>query len=168
MTTAGGIEEDFIKCFAPTFLGEFSLDGKTLREAGINRIGNLLVPNDNYCSFENWIMPILDEMLKEQHDGVVWSPSKLIERLGKEINNEESVYYWASKNKIPVFCPALTDGSIGDMMFMHTFKNPGLMVDIISGIIKIISWYNIVHVGFPFYTHFFLICLVPNMYRNLS
>jgi deoxyhypusine synthase len=24
----------------------------------LNRIGNLLVPNDNYCKFENWIMPI--------------------------------------------------------------------------------------------------------------
>lgn len=137
VTTAGGIEEDFIKCFAPTFLGDFMLDGKSLRESGINRIGNLLVPNDNYCSFENWIMPILDDMLKEQKDGVVWSPSKVIEKLGKEINSEESIYYWAAKNKIPVFCPAITDGSIGDMMFMHTFRNPGLMVDIVSGSIDI-------------------------------
>ncbi|XP_018578080.1 probable deoxyhypusine synthase isoform X2 [Anoplophora glabripennis] len=132
VTTAGGIEEDFIKCLAPTFLGDFKLDGKMLRERGINRIGNLLVPNDNYCRFENWIMPILDEMLKEQKDGVLWTPSKLIERLGKEINNEESVYYWTAKNKIPVFCPALTDGSIGDMMFLHSFRNPGLVLDIVS------------------------------------
>lgn len=133
VTTAGGVEEDFIKCFAPTFLGDFHLDGKTLRESGINRIGNLLVPNDNYCSFENWITPIFDEMLKEQKDGVLWSPSKIIERLGKEIKHDKSIYYWAAKNKIPVFCPGLTDGSIGDMMFMHTFKNPGLIVDIVSG-----------------------------------
>ncbi|KAJ8919797.1 hypothetical protein NQ315_006326 [Exocentrus adspersus] len=132
VTTAGGVEEDFIKCLAPTFLGDFKLDGKTLRERGINRIGNLLVPNDNYCSFENWIMPILDGLLKEQNDGVLWTPSKLIERLGKEINNEDSVYYWAAKNKIPVFCPALTDGSIGDMMFLHSFRKPGLVLDIIS------------------------------------
>ncbi|KAJ8959491.1 hypothetical protein NQ318_022188 [Aromia moschata] len=126
VTTAGGIEEDFIKCLAPTFLGDFTLEGKMLRERGINRIGNLLVPNDNYCSFEHWIMPILDEMLKEQKMG------KLIERLGKEINCEDSIYYWTAKNKIPVFCPALTDGSIGDMMFLHSFRNPGLVLDIIS------------------------------------
>lgn len=30
------------------------------------RIGNLLVPNDNYCKFEDWLMPILDQMLLEQ------------------------------------------------------------------------------------------------------
>ncbi|CAH1106504.1 unnamed protein product [Psylliodes chrysocephalus] len=137
VTTAGGIEEDIIKCLAPTFVGDFSLDGKSLRECGINRVGNLLVPNDNYCSFENWILPILDELLKEQKDGVLWTPSKIIERLGKEINSEESVYYWAAKNKIPVFCPALTDGSLGDMMFMHSFKNPGLVVDIISDLRRI-------------------------------
>ncbi|KAL1501346.1 hypothetical protein ABEB36_006681 [Hypothenemus hampei] len=133
VTTAGGIEEDFIKCLSPTYLGDFSLDGATLREKGINRIGNLLVPNDNYCSFENWILPIFDTMLKEQKEnGTLWTPSKLISRLGQEINNEESIYYWSNKNKIPVFCPALTDGSIGDMMFLHSFRNPGLVVDIIQ------------------------------------
>lgn len=30
------------------------------------RIGNLLVPNDNYCKFEDWLMPILDQMVAEQ------------------------------------------------------------------------------------------------------
>lgn len=66
MTTAGGVEEDFIKCLAPTYVGDFYLDGKTLRDRGINRIGNLLVPNDNYCLFEDWVTPILDQMLEEQ------------------------------------------------------------------------------------------------------
>lgn len=32
--------------------------------------GNLLVPNDNYCKFEDWIIPIFDEMLKEQNTQV--------------------------------------------------------------------------------------------------
>lgn len=64
VTTAGGIEEDFVKCLAPTYLGDFNkFPGAMLRERGINRIGNLLVPNDNYCSFEEWIMPIFDKMV---------------------------------------------------------------------------------------------------------
>lgn len=57
----------------------------------------------------------------------------MITRLGEEINHEDSIYYWAAKNKIPVFCPALTDGSLGDMMFFHSFKNPGLILDINAG-----------------------------------
>lgn len=138
VTTTGGVEEDFIKCLAPTLMGEFSLKGADLREKGLNRIGNLIVPNDNYCKFEDWITPLLNEMLKIQKDkGKIWTPSKIIKFLGKAINNEDSIYYWAAKNKIPVFCPALTDGSIGDMMFFHSYRNPGLVVDIVGDIIKL-------------------------------
>jgi len=154
VTTAGGIEEDFIKCLGKTYLADFNLDGADLRKRGMNRIGNLIVPNDNYCKFEDWLTPILDAMLIEQKEtGQVWTPSSFIRRLGKEINNEESVYYWAYKvnptilscpeqvlnvwsaqNDIPVFCPALTDGSIGDMIYFHSFHNPGLILDIVGDI----------------------------------
>lgn len=53
-------------------------------------------------------------------------------RLGERINNPSSIYYWAAKNKIPVFSPALTDGSLGDMMYFHSHRHPGLVVDILS------------------------------------
>ncbi|KJA30043.1 hypothetical protein HYPSUDRAFT_32097 [Hypholoma sublateritium FD-334 SS-4] len=135
VTTAGGIEEDIIKCLGKTYLAEFNLDGADLRKKGMNRIGNLIVPNDNYCKFEDWLTPILDAMLAEQMaSGQVWTPSSFIRRIGKEINNEESVYYWAYKNNIPVFCPALTDGSIGDMIYFHSFRSPGLILDIVQDI----------------------------------
>eukprot|EP01113_Clastostelium_recurvatum_P040933 TRINITY_DN6437_c0_g1_i1.p1 TRINITY_DN6437_c0_g1~~TRINITY_DN6437_c0_g1_i1.p1 ORF type:complete len:379 (-),score=69.08 TRINITY_DN6437_c0_g1_i1:21-1106(-) len=135
VSTAGGIEEDFIKCLAPTFLGSFHIPGATLRSQGLNRIGNLLVPNDNYCKFEEWVMPILDKMVEEQkRDGVVWTPSSVIARLGQEINHEDSIYYWAWKNNIPVYCPALTDGSLGDMIYFHTYKTPGFVLDLVGDI----------------------------------
>lgn len=70
VTTAGGVEEDFIKCLAPTYVGDFHLSGRDLRDRGINRIGNLLAPNDNYCKFEDWVMPILDDMVTEQKEQV--------------------------------------------------------------------------------------------------
>ncbi|XP_076900923.1 uncharacterized protein LOC143555221 [Bidens hawaiensis] len=139
VTTTGGIEEDLIKCFANTYRGDFSLPGADLRSKGLNRIGNMVIPNDNYCKFQNWVLPILDQMLEEQKkmfeeqqklfedkkqfdtQHVFWTPSKVIERLGKEIKNESSYLYWASKNKIPVYCPGLTDGSLGDMLYYHPF-----------------------------------------------
>ncbi|XP_018832665.2 deoxyhypusine synthase isoform X3 [Juglans regia] len=135
VTTTGGIEEDLIKCLAPTYKGDFALPGAYLRSKGLNRIGNLLVPNDNYCKFEDWIIPILDQMLKEQiEENVLWTPSRLISRLGKEINNKSSYLYWAYKNNIPVYCPGLTDGSLGDMLYFHSFRSPGLIIDIVQDI----------------------------------
>lgn len=73
VTSAGGVEEDFIKCFAPFYIGSFDRwKGQELRQLGVNRTGNLLVPNDNYVGFESWINPILDEMLREQNENVSW------------------------------------------------------------------------------------------------
>eukprot|EP00441_Pelagodinium_beii_P025210 CAMPEP_0197655454 /NCGR_PEP_ID=MMETSP1338-20131121/39464_1 /TAXON_ID=43686 ORGANISM="Pelagodinium beii, Strain RCC1491" /NCGR_SAMPLE_ID=MMETSP1338 /ASSEMBLY_ACC=CAM_ASM_000754 /LENGTH=403 /DNA_ID=CAMNT_0043231103 /DNA_START=13 /DNA_END=1224 /DNA_ORIENTATION=+ len=135
ISTAGGIEEDIIKCLAPTHLGDFAMEGLALRRRGINRIGNLLAPNDNYCLFEDWVTKIFDAMHDEQdRDGVVWTPSKMIHRFGKEIDNPESVCYWAYRNNIPVFCPAITDGSIGDMLYFHSYKREGLVVDLVRDI----------------------------------
>ncbi|KAJ6185282.1 hypothetical protein N7519_006583 [Penicillium mononematosum] len=152
VTTAGGVEEDLIKCLAPTYLGSFSTPGAGLRAKGLNRIGNLLVPNNNYCSFEDWVVPILDKMLEEQEaakikaretgneeDELHWTPSRITERLGREIDHEDSVLYWAARNGIPVFCPALTDGSLGDMLYFHTFKSSPqrLRVDIVDDVRRI-------------------------------
>ena len=135
VTTAGGIEEDIIKCLGPTYQGDFGLKGANLRKRGLNRIGNLIVPNNNYCAFEDWINPLLDTMLREQkEEGVVWTPSKFIARLGQEVNDESSVLYWCWKNDIPVYCPPLTDGSIGDMLYFHSFRSPGLVIDLVGDI----------------------------------
>jgi deoxyhypusine synthase len=147
VSTAGGVEEDLIKCLGPTYMGAFHTPGAGLRTQGLNRIGNLIVPNSNYCAFEDWVIPILDKMVEEQEaskvvaaksgdpdDELHWTPSKIIHRLGKEINNEDSVCYWAWKNDIPIFCPALTDGSLGDMLYFHTYKSSParLRVDIVD------------------------------------
>lgn len=142
VTTAGGVEEDLIKCLAPTYLSSFSANGAALREKGMNRIGNLVVPNSNYCAFEDWVVPILDAMLAEQEessqkatpkndeDRLVWTPSAVISRLGAEINDASSILYWAHRNSIPIFCPALTDGSLGDMLYFHTFRSSPAVLDI--------------------------------------
>ena len=125
VTTAGGIEEDFIKCLGDFKLGTFNADGAKLREKGVNRIGNIFVPNSRYVKFEKFVLPVLEKYKNE-----ILSASKLIKILGHEINNKESIYYWCAKNDIPVFCPALTDGSLGDMIYFFKSKNPQFKIDI--------------------------------------
>lgn len=101
------------------------LQGKTLREKGWNRLGNLIVPNKNYCAFEDWVQPLLDQALHQQNEkNIRWTPSKLIDYLGSQIHDESSLYYWCHRNRIPVFCPGLTDGSLGDNLYFHSYRNP--------------------------------------------
>jgi len=127
VTSAGGIEEDFIKCLGDFKLGRFDADGAKLREKGVNRIGNIFVPNSRYVKFEKFVLPIL-----EKHKNEILTPSKLIKILGQEINNKESIYYWCAKNNIPVFCPALTDGSLGDMIYFFRSNHPDFKIDIVD------------------------------------
>lgn len=131
VTSAGGIEEDIIKCFGDTVLGDFRLKGKELREKAINRIGNLLVPNNNYIEFEEFVMPLLEELYQVQvKTGKVWTPYEIAWKLGERINNPESICYWAWKNKIPIYCPAILDGSFGDMVYFFKYKRPDFKIDI--------------------------------------
>jgi deoxyhypusine synthase len=135
VTTGGGVEEDIIKCLKPFLLGDFGSKGKELRKEGINRIGNIFVPNDRYIAFEKFIQSVFNNLLKKE----TFSPSELIYELGKQINNEESIYYWCYKNKIPVFCPAITDGSIGDMLYFFKQNHQELKIDIMEDHMKIIN-----------------------------
>ena len=131
VTTAGGIEEDIIKCLQPFVLGTFDSDGAELRKKGINRAGNIFIPDSRYWKFEDFLKPLLDKLEKEQKEtGKIITPSEFIERLGKEINNPSSIYYWTQKNNIPVFCPALTDGALGDMVYFSSYTHPEFKIDI--------------------------------------
>ena len=38
------------------------------------------------------------------------------------------------QNDIPIFCPALTDGSLGDMIYFHSYRNPGFVLDLVEGL----------------------------------
>jgi len=135
VTTAGGIEEDIIKCLGDFILGEFSASGEMLKEKGVNRIGNIYVPNSRYCKFEDFIVPILERMYKEQKEtGKIISVAEFIKLLGKEINDEKSIYYWCYKNDIQVYCPALTDGSLGDMIHFFMYEHPDFKIDIAKDI----------------------------------
>ena len=131
VTTAGGIEEDIIKCLGDFIIGEFRTDDAVLRKDGINRIGNIFVPNSRYIKFEEFFQPILEELYNEQKStGKIFCPSDLIWKLGEKINNKESICYWAWKNKIRIYCPAITDGAIGDNIYFFKYKKSDFIVDL--------------------------------------
>jgi len=135
VTTAGGIEEDIIKCMGDFILGDFKASGKELRLKGINRIGNIFVSNNRYVEFENFFQKLLEEVYQKQKEtGKVITASELIWKLGERINDEKSICYWAWKNKIKIFCPAITDGAIGDNIWFFKYKRPDFILDLAEDI----------------------------------
>ena len=114
ITSVGSIEEDLIKCKKPFLLGDFDVSDIDLHRKGINRIGNVFVPNDRYVHLEKVVQPFFAKMLKLQKErGRMLSPKAIIHELGKIVDDENSILYWATKNNIPIFCPAITDGALG-------------------------------------------------------
>ncbi len=138
--SVGGVEEDIIKCLKPFVSGGFDVPARVLYEKGVGRIGNIFAPFDRYLYFEKFMQPLFNRLYDEQKQrGRAFTPSEFIRELGKEIDNEDSVLYWAYKNDIPVFCPALTDGSIGDLFYFQKHSKKDFAIDIIQDHVKIIN-----------------------------
>ncbi|MBU4086163.1 MAG: deoxyhypusine synthase [Nanoarchaeota archaeon] len=140
VSTAGGIEEDIIKCLGDFKIGSFSASGKELRDKGINRAGNVFISNNNYVKFEEFLQQILEELYSEKK---TITSSELIWKLGEKINDKKSIYYHCYKNKIPVYCPAITDGAIGDNLYFFSFKHPDFKLDIMPDVV----WFNNTTIG---------------------
>ncbi len=125
ITTCGTLDHDMARLWEPYLSGSFDLDDKELHREGVNRLGNVLVPNSSYGEvLEAKLRPLLEDWYKS---GVKdWSTraltAKLGEWAGREANKEESILYWAHKNGIPVFVPGPTDGSVGAQVWM-TYQN---------------------------------------------
>jgi len=142
--SAGGVEEDIIKCLRPFVVGSFDIAGRALFDKGVGRIGNIFAPYDRYLYFEKFMNPFFDRVYEEQKKrGAPFTPSEFIRELGRQVESEEkhedSIVYWAYKNDIPVFCPALIDGSIGDLFYFQKMKRDDFQIDIVGDHKKIVN-----------------------------
>ena len=136
-TNAAGIEEDIIKSISSFHLGSFEVKGSYLLDECIGRIGNIFVPADRYLYLERFLNNVFPKILKESESNKVMASHEVIKLMGSEISKnqltkekrESSFIYWAYKNKIPVFCPAITDGAIGDIAVFYRRKNNSFAID---------------------------------------
>ncbi len=130
VTTVGGIEEDIMKATGEKFsIGTFAADDVELHEQGVNRIGNLLINNESYMNFEDWITPVLDRLYEKQKR---WPVSELLREIGLLLDDENSILCQAARNNVPIFCPAITDGALGFHLYLYQQKHPDFVVDVIK------------------------------------
>lgn len=130
VTTAGGIEEDIMKAKGEKFsIGSFEADDVELHEQGVNRVGNLRINNESYMKFEDNLLPMLDKLYAKQKR---WAVSDLLREIGLMLDDENSILYQASRNNIPIFCPAITDGSLGFHLYLFQQKHKDFIVDVIQ------------------------------------
>jgi len=125
ITACGTIDHDVARCWKGYYKGSFQMNDAKLRAKGINRLGNVLVPNESYGTIIEKKMQILLQSLWKEGTKEI-STHQLCHEIGKRICNETSILYWAAKNNIPVYVPGITDGAVGYQLWLfsqdHDFK----------------------------------------------
>jgi deoxyhypusine synthase len=125
ITTCGTLDHDIARCWKNYYKGSFFMNDAKLHEEGINRLGNVLVPNDSYGTIiEEKIQGLVGSLWKEGVKEV--SGRQFCREIGLRCCNDSSILYWAAKNDIPVFVPGITDGAVGYQTWLfsqdHDFR----------------------------------------------
>ncbi len=132
ITTCGTLDHDLARLWKNYYHGTFMADDAELHKKGINRLGNVFVPNESYgVVLEKKLQPIFEKIYKDYKSKGMKSIStmELIREVGrhleKEKKKEDSIIYWAYKKNVPVFVPGITDGAFGFqlMMFIQDHKD---------------------------------------------
>ena len=121
ITTCGTLDHDLARVWKDYYHGYFSANDKELHRKGINREGNIFIPNECYGEIlEEKMQPILKEIYEEGKRDL--APFELVWEFGKRLEKEErgksSITYWAYKNKIPIFLPGPLDGAFGYQIWL--------------------------------------------------
>ena len=134
ITTAGTLDHDLARVWRDYYHGSFMANDKELHNEGINRLGNIFIPNECYGKIlEEKMQPILEELYKTKKK---WSTKELVWEFGKHLENEkkgkDSIIYWAWKNKIPMYIPGITDGAFGSQIWMYYQEHRDFTIDLLK------------------------------------
>ncbi len=166
VTTVGAIEEDIMKAMGEKFvIGDFNADDVELHEKGVNRVGNLFIQNESYMKFEDAVNPILDKLYEKKKR---WAVSEILTEIGEILDDKDSILSNAAKKSVPVFCPAITDGSFGFHLYLFQQKHPDFIVDVVKDFGNILLCTNhdekkaVISLGGSISKHHAILCTLLN------
>ena len=127
IVTGATLTHDLIEAFGyKHFHGSAIADDEALSKEGLNRIYNVLLPNEAYEMLEENIQAILEQSSKTE-----FTCSEFLTYFGNQLPEKPSIMKIAAKRNIPIFCPALADSILGFQIWMYSQTHP-LKVDILG------------------------------------
>lgn len=130
ITTCGTLDHDIARSFKDYYHGSFDLDDFELYKKGLNRLGNILIPNESYGEIiEDKMREFLNDIYKEKKEFATY---EILWEIGRRIDNEDSILYWAWKNKIPVIVPGITDGSVGYQLWQFYQEHKDFRINVLA------------------------------------
>jgi deoxyhypusine synthase len=130
ITTCGALDHDIARTYEKYYAGDFRMDDGMLLGKNIHRLGNVLVPMDNYGPLiEEKVQECLNGMYKEGKRSV--ATYEITDYIGSTLN-KSSFLYWAHRNKIPVIVPGIVDGAVGSQVWFFYQQHKDFKVDILK------------------------------------
>jgi len=131
VTTCGTLDHDISRTLADYYEGSFEMDDARLRRAGYHRLGNVLVPLDNYGPLIERRMQALLGKIYDRGERSV-TTEELSAEIGKDLGSERSLLYWAQRLHVPVFVPGITDGAVGSQIWLFAEGHRDFKIDLIG------------------------------------
>ncbi len=134
IVTGATLTHDLIEAFGyKHFHGSPIADDEALSKEGLNRIYNVLLPNEAYEKLEENLQSILKESSNKE-----FLCSEFLTYLGNQLPDKPSILKIAAKHNIPIFCPAIADSILGFQIWMYSQMNP-IKIDILGDQKRIID-----------------------------
>ena len=100
------------------YYGSPNADDTKLRELFINRIYDTYVDEELFAEYDSLIGRFAGTLEPRQY-----SSREFINKLSETIDDEDSILVAARKNGVPIFCPAISDSSIGIGLMEHYYMS---------------------------------------------
>ena len=130
ITTCGALDHDIARSYEKYYAGDFRMDDNMLLGKNIHRLGNVLVPMDNYGPLiEEKVQKCLNEMYNQGKRDI--ATYEITDYIGSTLD-KSSFLYWAHKNKIPVIVPGIVDGAVGSQVWFFYQLHKDFKIDILK------------------------------------
>lgn len=112
VTTGANIVHDIVEALGHRHsVGTFKAEDKKLKVENVGRIGDIYIEQKAFEHLEKWMFQILERMPPEKRKHT--SAAELLNEMGKEIRDPESILATAAKKNVPIVCPAFVDSIAG-------------------------------------------------------
>ena len=117
------------------FIGSPDADDGALQAAHVDRVYDTLVDEDEFIDNDNWLATFVTRL-----DRRPYTTREFLYRLGGHLWREtgrDGILTAAYRARVPIFCPAIADSSIGMGLSQARQRHPGLgHVDVIGDVIE--------------------------------
>lgn len=112
VSTGANLTHDLIEALGHKhYKGNENVNDADLRDRKIDRIYDVFLKNEVYEHMEDFFVQLYPKLPEEMN------VKEFLWELGKNIDSPNSILHACYKNKIPIFCPAISDSGIGLMIW---------------------------------------------------